>query len=241
MIASRCARGFALAAVLLLLAPTSALAVNYGDFTSDTVEFLQVTDFGGGFGTPTTNLDTLDFNPSIVAGPGGLAFEQLNFTVRTLDPDGPGPDRFLIDQFIVDMDGIANVFTGTSVVDASVTVDITETNLGGTAPVNSTTTPYNQVLSVPGGTWNNSFVFDVGTILGGFPGFETASATEIQISILITLNNTGAGVSSLTNTEGMTFTFLGPGSVVPEPSTGLLLSFALGGLGIWRRHDRGRC
>jgi hypothetical protein len=147
---------FSLVLALLLLAPpASAVPINYGDFSGQTVDYLQVTedsvtDATPLFGAPTVSGNTLDFNPV-----GFGAFSQnggsdttegnLSFTIVSMRPGNPQGN--FIEEVVFSESGTAALVdalgAGTNTTRAKITaplvIDVTEVDGIGITPVSFNT------------------------------------------------------------------------------------------------------
>ena len=227
------------AVLAVLLAAPVAFAVSYGDFAGATVDFLDVNDESGLFGSPTVSADSLDFDPAgfeaeCLAGCDSniIVDDRLNFTVAA-------KDGFFIPQILLSEAGDTTISAllgeeGATAVFATIFIDIFEVDniainqLNFHAPM--VFTP-GSVFSEAGGLlneiWSGALDVDLNQVLTDANQPFVNGATRIEVS----LDNTLTAISTLNGSariqkkdlDGIVIT------VVPEPATLGLLAFGLAG------------
>lgn len=258
-------RGLALASTCVILLgacqPVLAAPINYGDFSGDTVDYLQVTeDSNSGdsvplFGAPTVSGDSLDFNPvgfSANASGGGadITDGQLKFTVKA--KDGVGPNFYAISNISLSEAGdttLAGFGTDatTTAVFGNVFVNIHEVDGIG---INAVGANYVMSFTPSGGTYG------LGTDGGGGPLYNTAWKGSLlaDLNALLTANNipfVGGATKVTVNLDNTLIATSETGTAtliakkdfgglsvtvnVPEPTSFLLAGFGLLALAIGSR------
>lgn len=240
-----------LLALLMLMTAGAQAGINYGNFLGSNVQFLNVTEDSGTdplplFGPPIVVADTLDFNPtsfnSLSSGPFGVDITDgtLGFFVEAL------PGHFL-DALVIKEAGDVTLagFGGPGTVAAvftSVFVNILEVDGVGVTPINLIGT----LAFTP-----SAGDYDLLTDAGGGPFYNTIWTGVLTIDLTDALTNSGVpfdlGVTKigvvldntlLTVSELGTSSFIAKKnvqiSIVPEATSVLMVSLAMGGLVLHR-------
>ncbi len=247
-------RALCLLAVLLCPSVALALPINYGDVVGISVAYRQVTeetlsigDANGLFGAPTGAGDSIDFNPvGFVSESSGTASSDITDVELTFGIEAK-PNKLIQsivltetgDYTLIGAGGIGTL----AAVAASVIIEVLEVDFQPlVAPIQIQTA---LAFSPSGGDYN--LQDDGSAILAGWTGsldFDvvafladngiTGDATYIQVTLdnqLVTMNDAGStAFIAKKDTDGLSVT-----SVIPEPSTALLLAGGLVGLGMRRR------
>jgi hypothetical protein len=236
-----------LGAILLSLFPsgTSIAQINYGSFTGDTVDYIDVTEQSTTgdavplFGAPVFSADSVDFNPAgfdaAGEGAGGLdnVGARLTFTIQAHAGEvipiivfgetgdttltGAGTDN-------TSTEVTANGTITISAVDGAAIVPITQ-------PIALTFTPSGGTygLASDGGglpifhtNWSGSMSLNVSQILTNSAVPFTMGATSVSIDMVNTLTaSSEAGTNSLISKKDFGVT------VVPEPDSLALVALAV--------------
>ena len=245
---------FLAALVFVSSSPADVTAdILYGDFTGDTVMFLEVTESNTTdeqkFGAPEIFGDQLDFNPTNFRaqsdGAAVIQDSQLNMTIMSI------PSDILITQVLIDEAGdftLSGLGAAQAVATVGTNVMFTVTHVNGNiiSPVCVGTdqlvfTPNANgdfMLPADGGTatpWTGNLDYDIDALLASC-GFVDGNATQVDVVLDDTLTATaadgGAAFISKKDFRGLTIT-------VPEPSCwGLLLASFAGVSAFMRRRAR---
>lgn len=236
--------------VLALATAGTATAASYGNFIGGTVDFLNVADGAGLFGAPTVSVDTLDFSPN--------AFEADCAASATCPPtphnvsdtlilDISAKNGFFVDEIRLTEAGdtslasFGSAFANTSVV-ADVFVDILAIN--GSA-VNGINANAQMVFTSNGafdtdtqgnGThaWNGLLDLDIDAIIAANGGSGQATLVRISLSNTLTAFAESGAAARIEkkDLDGLAIT------VIPEPTTALLMGMGLTGLSLISRRRR---
>jgi hypothetical protein len=235
-------------ALTLLIGSASDLrAASYGNFSGNTVTFVDVQDVNGLYGTPIVSGDSLDFNPntfetdcSYSASCPPTPSEAADQLTLHIDADG----GYFIEQIQLSEAGdttlvsLIDAFAVTTVV-GDVFVDVLELN---GAPANNINGNALMVFTSDGdfrsdedgyGThiWTGELLVDIDQLIAD--AGQTGKATLVGLSIANTLTAMGeAGAAARIqkkDIDGLAIT------VIPEPGTALLM-----GLGLLALAGRGR-
>ena len=242
----------AFAVCLVTAAPRGdAAPINYGDFAGNSVMFLDVTETANSsgdseplYGGPSVIGDTLDFNPGgFVADSlwGGLDITdgQLNFALMALG--GTAVTSFSLSDFgdytLVGM-GTAATQVTYAISAAVVVLEVDGVALG--APLALATTSASGTDSLGSGVdvltpWNLTLDYDVNAALANAGIDFSTGATKIEVIVDNQLTAIG---------EATTLSFIAKKdfmvdvvTVIPEPTTALLLGLSLIGLGAASRRE----
>lgn len=237
-----------------LSATTFAAPINHGNFSGDTVDYLDVTeDTSTGdplplFGVPTVSGDSLDFNPVGFSAnsSGGGAPDQTDGQLSMMIQAKAGK---VINSLLFSEAGDTSLARALGTLDDAVTsvtadifIDILETTLGPITPINvpgaMTFTPSNgdYQLSVDGAgnptfntAWTGSAFFDLDAVL--LANGVLGEVTKVNVNIDNSLTASSAANSSAfiakKDFDGVSITANPDPSKIPEPSSVLL---ALGGI-----------
>ena len=255
-------RALSFSALMMAAANAPAAPIPYGDFTGTNVKFIGVTENSGTdptplFGTPGVSGDTLDFDPITFSsfsqnGASDITDGTLTFKLASLDGSFLDVLR-LQEQGDVSLIGFGGVGTYASIT-TSVFINILAVDGVAITPVNVTN---NLVFSPSGGTYDLANDGGGGpffnTIWGGVRDFDITQAlvnnnipyvngaTLISVTLdntLVTLSQQGtSSFIAKKDVQGITFT------VVPETSSVIMMSLAVGGLLLVRTSRRfvGNC
>lgn len=239
----------------MLLAP-AASAISYGDYddvaNGGMVRFLDVRDVDGLYGAPTVSLNSIDFTPSQFQAacsvcPGGVTTDDIiSFDIQAVA--GQQISEITINE---GLDYSVLAFGGgafaSALVNATLFIDITEVDgqaingINANAPASFS--PSNNVsVFGPSGTASGviigSLTLDLQQILAD-NGLQGSEATRVTVSLDNTLQafHDGGGSASIRkrDTDFVSLTIVGDSTVVPEPSTALLLGAGLAALAMHRR------
>lgn len=238
----------ALAFCSALLFSSIGQATNYGNFGGSTVDFLNVRDQNGLFGAPTVSVDSLDFDPNtfeaICDGTGICppTPKQVDDTLTlTIDAKNGSfiDDVLLTEAGDTALSSFLNAFAATTV-SATVFVDIFELNGVSVNNINANAQmvftrngQYETTDEGPGSyIWTGSLLIDLDQIIASKGGVGRATLVGIN------LNNTLAAFAQSGATariekkdfDGLAIT------IVPEPTTALMMALGLVGLASIRRH-----
>lgn len=230
----------------LMLSSTSQ-AVNYFDFAGSTVDFLNVRDQNGLFGAPTVSGDSLDFSPNTFEAicPGAPNCPPTPVQVDdTLTLSIDARDGSFIDDLLLTEAGdtvlssFLNAFAATSV-SATVFVDVFElngvavNNINGNAQMVFTRNGQYETNDEGAGThiWTGSLLIDLDQIIFNAGGTGRATLVEINLNnTLVAFAQSGASARiEKKDIDGLAIT------VVPEPTTALMMALGLVGLASFRR------
>jgi hypothetical protein len=249
----------ALAICSTLLLSSTSQAASYGNFIGTTVIYEAVTDGPLGlYGAPTISGDSLDFSPpdysaTCTGGPGCpspvLTDEALLFHVQAK------PGSFIGSITLSEAgDTTLTAFEGAqafSSIAAPVRIQVEEIDgvpLSVSNPGLIISTPLNTGLTFNSGgnfqnagpssvtqAWNGSLLVDVDLLisLAGLSG--RATRVDFVMDNALTAFATGEGATARIakkDTDALTIT------VIPEPTTGLLIALGLTGLAAVRRSPR---
>ena len=242
----------ALALAFAVAVPGLASAASYGNYSSPTgtVDFLNVADTNGLFGTPTVSGDSLDFSPN--------AFEADCAVSATCPPTPHTVDDTLTLQISANsgnfieqiqlseagdttLSSFLSAFASSSVT-ADVFIDILEIDGNSVNNVNAN----QQMVFTSGGTfdtnvegsgthtWTGSLLIDLGTIIANAALTGEATLVELNISNTLTAfaENQAAARIEKKDFDGLAIT------VVPEPGTAILMTLGLMGLSASSRRGR---
>ncbi len=232
------------AAVLVLVCCSPSFlqaAIMYGDYTGDSVMYLDVTESNAAdeekFGAPDIFGKELKFNPtsfrSQSAGPEAIESSQLSMTIMSAS-NAPMGQILFEESGDYTLSGLGAA-QAAATVSASVQFTITQINNGqdvmncqGTDQL-VFTPDANGEFMLPGdrGTatpWSGSLAYDVAALLESC-GFGGAAATKVDVVLDNTLTASAAdgGAAFIAKKDLRVLPIF-----VPEPSSGLLL-----GVGAW--------
>jgi len=246
-----------LAGALLFVGQAVAAPINYGDFAGTTVTYTQVTEDANSagdapplFGPPTVSGDSLDFDPvgfsAAAAGAGGVDITDGNLRFGIMANAGSGISQVVLSEAgDTTMAGFGTDATFTAVIARGVISILAVDGVG----INTISEPFSLTFSPSGGTFGLATDGGGGPLFAaGWTGTETIDVSAILTSknvpynvgatkVSINLDNTLVALSEL-GTEsliakkdfgGLSIT------VIPEPSTMLLLGLAVVGLVVGRR------
>jgi len=244
--------------VVGLLWPLTAASVpiNYGDVVGINVIYRQVTektlsagDADGLFGAPVGSGDAIDFNPvGFASQSSGFLGNDITDVELTFGIEAK--PNHLIDSIILTETGdytlVGTGDAGTlAAVASSVIIEVLEVDFQAIVPIqiqtSMTFTPsdgdfdlFNDGSAILAG-WTGSLDFDVAGFLAD--NLIIGDATLIQVTLdnqLVTLSQDGTtAFIAKKDTDGLSIT-----TNVPEPSTGLLATLGLVGLGLRDRRRR---
>ncbi len=233
-----------------LLLSSASQAAFYGNFSGSTVSFLNVQDQNGLFGAPTVSGDSLDFSPNtfeaICPGSPGCppspAIVDDTLTITIQANNGSYIDDVLLTEAgDTTLASFLNALAATSV-SASVFVDIFEingvavNNINGNASMIFTQNGQYESTDEGVGThiWSGSLLIDLDQIIANAGG--SGRATRVQLNLDNTLVAYAASGASARiekkDIDGLAIT------VVPEPTTAVLMGLGLLGLASIRRGER---
>ena len=229
-----------------LLLASSSQAANYGNFGGSTVDFLNVRDQNGLFGAPTVSVDSLDFSPNtfeaICPGTGCPPSPRQVDDTLTLTIDARN-GSFLDDILFTEagdtaLSSFLNAFAATSV-SATVFIDIFEingiavNNINGNAQMVFTRNGQYETTDEGVGTfiWTGSLLIDLDQIIASAGGVGRATLVEINLNnTLVAFAQSGASARiEKKDIDGLAIT------IVPEPTTALMMALGLVGLASIRR------
>jgi len=239
---------------LVSAATADAASVVYGDFSGNSVDFLDVTEGSVTdplplYGAPIASADTLDFNPvGYVSNSGGGTFDA---TIGVLTFDIHAKDGFAISSIHLMEDGDYTLAgTGTAStnvsVNASVFIDVMEVDGVGITPVefsgNMVFTP-KTTYSLPGDAgvlviWTGNLILDINQLLTDNEVDFDLGATMVRVELDNALLSFSEA-STIANIQKKDFEVIvatgpDPGPVIPEPAT-MAVVLALGGAAAVRR------
>lgn len=224
-----------LAGALLLASSFPAVvnaAIMYGDFSGNTVMYLDVTESNGTdeqkFGPPEINGDELDFNPTNFRAQSDSAAvindSQLNVTIMSVAPDNQ------IRQILIDEGGdftLSGLGAAEAVATVGTNVRFTITRAEG-QPVSPACIGEAQLVFTPnangefvlpadrgtGVPWNGSLDYDVHALLASCGVAGDATKVEVVLDNTLTATAAGGGAAFIAKKDfrGLTIT-------VPEPSS----------------------
>lgn len=249
----------ALAICTALLLSSTSHAASYGNFVGTNYTYQAVTDGQGLYGAPTITGDALDFSPpaylsSCTGGPGCpspvTTDDALLFHVQA------NPGAF-IGSIILSEAGDTTLSSSggalaAAIIAAPVRIQIEEIDgvpLSISHPGLIIATSLSTGLSFTGGgnyqysnptfgsvtqNWNGSLTVDVDQliILAGLTGHATRVDFSMDNSLTAFAQSGASARIQKKDVDGLTVT------VVPEPTTGLLMALGLAGLAAIRRSDR---
>jgi len=246
------------AGVLSLFAsPVGAVPINYGDQAGATVNFLQVTestispgDPDDLFGAPTVSGDSIDFDPinffSSASGAGGIDSTIGLLTLGIEAQPGYGISELLFteagDYTIFGSGGAGTEAT----VSAPIFIDILEVNgapitqidVDGSLTFSPSNGDYNLADdgSGFGVIWNGSFSLDLDQVLldNGFMAGDQVTLVSITLNNILTTTSE-LGTQAIIQKKDVSGFGI---SVIPEPTTAVLLGLGLTGLAVRRGRER---
>lgn len=236
----------ALAFCSALLLASSSQAALYGNFGGSTVDFLNVRDQNGLFGAPTVSVDSLDFSPNtfeaICPGTGCPPSPLQVDDTLTLTIDAK-TGSFLDDILLTEagdtaLSSFLNAFAATSV-SATVFVDIFEingvavNNINGNAQMVFSQSQFDTTQFTGTRIWTGSLLIDLDQIIANAGGQGRATLVEINLNnTLVAFAQSGASARiEKKDIDGLAIT------IVPEPTTALMMGLGLLGLASFRRHS----
>jgi len=233
-----------------LLLASASQAANYGDFNGSTVSFLNVRDQNGLFGAPTVSGDSLDFSPNsfeaVCPGAPGCppspAMVDDTLTITIQANSGSYIDDVLLSEAgDTTLSSFLDAFAA-STVSATVFVDIFEidgvavNNINGNAAMTFTQNGQFESNDEGYGThvWTGSLLIDLDSIIASAGGSGRATRVELNLdNTLVAFAADGASARiEKKDIDGLAIT------VVPEPTTAVLMGLGLLGLASIRRGQR---
>jgi hypothetical protein len=185
----------------------------------------------------------IDFNPDVsdFLSSGSTAFAFLDFQV--FGNDAGGGNVFSFDDFAFSLSGtiLPVVPPGSVDITLSGTVDVIGASQGGSNIGNPGLPDVNLVdfqASVTG-PWASSMMWTVFDDFLDGTAYETAVATGLDFSLIVTITATnGISISQITDAMTDVGVTAQPGVPVPEPATGLMVALGLMALGYRGRARR---
>jgi hypothetical protein len=233
-------------ALMGVCAAAQAASINYGDFgpVAPGVSFLKVTESSGTdavplYGPPSAYATGLDFDPTgFVAtsanGGADITDGQLNFTAMANANVGIGSiSVFEAGDYTIAGAGNAatSVFAG-----AIIRGTITEINGVAVAPIDLLPVNVSFGDSLPGSVivapWSVGLTLNVG---GALPANQLATKVEVAINNSLVATSQPGSVAFIAKKEFRIDVV--PGPVIPEPTSLVLASMVLCGLGLAGRKN----
>lgn len=238
-------RSLAVALLLTLTTPfwlvASAQAAFYGNYSGNTVTFIDVQDQNALFGAPTVSGDSLDFSPNTFeAECPATGCPPTPVTVDdTLTLTIQADSGSFIDDVLFTESGDTNFasFSGAfaaSVVTATVFIDVFEidgisvNNINANAQMVFTQNGEYESTDEGYGThiWSGTLLIDLDQIIADAGATGRATRAQFNLDNTLTAFADSGATSRIEkkDVDGLAIT------VIPEPGTALLLGLGLGGL-----------